>query len=414
MIIVGAGIAGLVAARELRARGFRVVVLEARDRLGGRIHSTGRGDAVRDWGAHWIHGVSGNPIAREARRAQLPTRIDPFRPLRLVRRDGKFVPESAIDLAEAEVAVLAEKQDDVVTHGQTAREWFRAQAPEFLTDPIRRWLVGSEMELAYGATLDELGAHFAIDEGFGGDEVTFPRGFASLPTAIAETGRRTGVQFRLGTPVRAATIHSDRVEIQADQAAFAARVALITIPTAVLAKTTARDFPWPPAHQKAWNRLGQGCLAKVFVRWRNGSRPGHLRGIRRISTLELDFPAELFLGDGAEATLLVSGPTGRSWEADAATARLGVDSFLRRVGISAAMVGEIAVTNWSQDPYARASYPFVAPETRFEDFATAGTAIQNRVFFAGDGTIAEHHATTHGAVISAERAVREITSRLTA
>lgn len=64
MLVIGAGLAGLAAAREITRRGHHVVVLEARDRIGGRIWtSTTWPDAPLDLGATWIHGVTGNPIS---------------------------------------------------------------------------------------------------------------------------------------------------------------------------------------------------------------------------------------------------------------------------------------------------------------------------------------------------------------
>lgn len=64
MLVIGAGLAGLAAAREITRRGHHVVVLEARDRIGGRIWtSTQWPDAPLDLGATWIHGVTGNPIS---------------------------------------------------------------------------------------------------------------------------------------------------------------------------------------------------------------------------------------------------------------------------------------------------------------------------------------------------------------
>src|SRR3954467_10796055 len=68
-LVLGAGIAGLAAARALRSRGHQVVVLEARDRIGGRCHTVDR----IDLGAHWIHGTEGNPITALARELSINT-----------------------------------------------------------------------------------------------------------------------------------------------------------------------------------------------------------------------------------------------------------------------------------------------------------------------------------------------------
>src|SRR3954452_6306974 len=72
-IVVGAGVAGLTAARLLTGAGRTVVVLEARDRIGGRVHTDRRHGLITDLGASWIHGVNGSPVAAAAAAFGIPT-----------------------------------------------------------------------------------------------------------------------------------------------------------------------------------------------------------------------------------------------------------------------------------------------------------------------------------------------------
>ncbi len=70
VVVIGAGMAGLAAAIELQGAGHRVRVLEARDRVGGRIHTSSAWDVPVELGASWVHGLAGNPIAALMRQVE--------------------------------------------------------------------------------------------------------------------------------------------------------------------------------------------------------------------------------------------------------------------------------------------------------------------------------------------------------
>ena len=101
-IVIGAGVAGLTAARLLARAGRRVVVLEARDRVGGRVTTDRRDGLVTDLGASWIHGITDSPVAAAARgvrhahrgvhRRRLPARQPPDR---VLRPDGRRLTDAA-------------------------------------------------------------------------------------------------------------------------------------------------------------------------------------------------------------------------------------------------------------------------------------------------------------------------------
>ena len=78
-MVVGAGAAGLTAARLLRDAGITVTVLEARDRIGGHLHTTEIAEATVDLGGAWIHGSSGNPVASFCSAHGLQFHADPMR-----------------------------------------------------------------------------------------------------------------------------------------------------------------------------------------------------------------------------------------------------------------------------------------------------------------------------------------------
>ena len=113
VIVIGAGIAGLTAARDLGIDGYDVVVLEARDRIGGRIWTSQELGVPADLGASWIHGFENNPIARLARRHSidiLRTDISSVTPARY--RSVALYDEDGRRLSGAETVAISEMMAD--------------------------------------------------------------------------------------------------------------------------------------------------------------------------------------------------------------------------------------------------------------------------------------------------------------
>lgn len=116
VVVIGAGIAGLAAARQLRLQGWEVVVLEGRDRVGGRLWSLRPPDLkgmALDLGASWIHGVQDNPIAALAQQWQIPTVTTDLDNSRLYDWDGRSVSDPQVDRLEGVMERLLAQQNQL-------------------------------------------------------------------------------------------------------------------------------------------------------------------------------------------------------------------------------------------------------------------------------------------------------------
>ncbi|HKP07936.1 MAG TPA: FAD-dependent oxidoreductase, partial [Microbacterium sp.] len=277
-IVVGAGVAGLTAARLLTKAGRRVVVLEARDRVGGRV-STDRHFAgtVTDMGASWIHGIAGSPVAAAAEAFGMRTvefTVGGYqpdsRPIAYYGPDGMRLTDAAtqafvddINAVDATLrdAVAESAPDasyrDVTETALAAQGW----DPE-RTQRVREYLE-HRAEEQYGAWIEDLAAHGLDDDAIDGDEVVFPDGYDRLPRRLAE-----GLDIRLIHVVTDVQWSPEGVLVTTDHGLFAAGTAIVTVPVGVLQSD---DFiiepPLPEPVAGALSRLTMNAFEKVFLRF---------------------------------------------------------------------------------------------------------------------------------------------------
>lgn len=200
VIVIGAGIAGIAAARTLVDRGFRVIVLEARARIGGRIATDWSMGSPVELGACFIHGSHGNPLALVAREAELRT-YSPKDADSLIYEDGTRVPESDDQEAEDLWGILTRRADRIAEQVLQTRgadmslgsllSRLRKKVKHPRSKEIDRLLSwhASNLEMACAADLESLSArHYDMDLQFGftGPHEIVRDGYGSIVNALAQ------------------------------------------------------------------------------------------------------------------------------------------------------------------------------------------------------------------------------------
>ncbi len=415
ILVVGAGVAGLAAARELARRGFEVTVLEARERIGGRIWTDRSLGAAVDLGASWVQGTRGNPIAALARELGAETRVTDYEDLYLYDRDGRPVPDRLVaEYAEefealmAEVAAAAGSGEDMAI----ARGLERALGGERLDPEERRllaWFMAS-LEVEAGADLEELSLRFAgDDEEFGGDDALFPRGYDQIVHGLAR-----GLDVRTGAAVRRVELGRTGVRVVTSGETLAADGALLTLPLGVL-QSGRVEFspPLPGWKREALRQLAMGVLDKVALGFPEPFWPTDRHFLGHVAERQGHFPVFLDLHRHLARPILVAflgGSPARALEdrSDGQVVDQAMAVLRRLYGPRVPEPTGFVRTRWGRDPWAGGSYSHVPVGGTSAAYEVLARPLDDRLFFAGEATSREYRGTVHGAFLSGLREAERI------
>lgn len=271
IVIVGAGIAGATAARQLIAAGYEVIVLEARNRIGGRI-DTVAGDAWPfpvELGAGMVREVAGSSIVGELAALKIETKlVDDTAEVRT--SDGAVVkaPDDVDKIVKEAVNWAKDASEDASLQDALNKVGAQAQSGTSGDSGVSEaeWLdhfVRTQVEEQNGADVADLSARFGWDPAEGSERVVVG-GYQKLVHSAL-----TGADVRLSSVVTMVSYGKDAIGIRfATGESLQADRLVMTVSLGVL-KSDAISFDpeLPPAHQKAIKALGMGSIEKVLLRF---------------------------------------------------------------------------------------------------------------------------------------------------
>ncbi len=402
VLVIGAGGAGLTAAKELIKTGASVLVLEARDRIGGRAFTDTSLGVPWDRGCSWLHSSEVNPWVAYARQNDfelLPDRFPRHIYDKSRRMDGsetagyRTVTERMMrELDHAGRRGLDIPAEAAMTQATLADRWY----PMAMRD-----LTGWEgIEPPNYSALDS----HQYDES--GEDLMIPRGYGTLLAHYAKD-----VEVRLRTPVSRIRWTAQRVSADTAAGIVAARVAVVALPSAVIADGAVIFSPHLPVEVlQAHHDLPLGLLDKVALRFKRNVFPSEATEFLQLR--RDDGRGMGYLTRHWDSNVCIGFVPGRfAHELEAAGEAAAIEYALAE--LTTMLGAEIrhqfdrgAATAWALDPFARGSYSHCLPG-RYGARAILTRPVGGRIVFAGEHTEQSAYGTLHGAHLSGLRAAAE-------
>ncbi len=401
VVIVGAGAAGLGAARTLIDKGLGVAVLEARDRIGGRAHTESATFGVPyDHGCHWLHSAYRNPWVRYAEDNGFDAYVEPDRQTiyvgdRPATRDENNAANIAYSDLWRAIADAGREGNDVsaASVAPVTGAWDALAAAR-----IGPWSMGKDLEDF--SCLDWWNSD-------GGDDWFCREGFGTL---VAHYGR--GLPVRLSTPVTGIRWNGPDVAVDTADGTLIAKAVLLTVSTGVLASGGIEFTPaLPPEKVESFHRLPMGTYNHIALQFSEnvfGTGPDHYFSYQTDTTDAVGFLTNV---SGTDLNFgYVGGDFGRGLEKAGVAAAVdwGLGELRKIFGstIDKAFV-KGNFTRWGEDPWTIGSYASAEPGYTHMRGALRKT-VAERIFFAGEACHHSMWATCGGALLSGINVARRV------
>ena len=402
VLVVGAGGAGLTAAKELMVKGVSVLVLEARDRIGGRAFTENSMGVPWDHGCSWLHASNVNPWIKYAQANGFEIFPDRF---------AREVYDGARRLTGAETAgyrAVHERMERELDKAGSRGLDIPAEAAmtqETLSDP---WYPMAMEELTgwegvEPANYSALDSHQFVEDG---EDYMIPRGYGTL---LAHYAKR--VEVKLRTPVTRIRWGGRGVVAETDDGPASAKVAVIALPSAIVAEGSVVFTPHLPIEVfQAHADLPLGILQKIALRFKKNVFPSETTEVLRMK--RDDGRGLNYLTRHFGTNVCIAFSVGRlARELEAAGEAAGVEHALSE--LTSMLGGDVrkhfdrgAATAWASDPFARGAYSHCVPG-RFGARAVLTRPVGGRLVFAGEHTEQSAYGTLHGAHLSGIRAAAQ-------
>lgn len=415
VVVIGAGMAGLKAASDLKALGYKVIVIEARNRIGGRTHTDTSLGVPLDMGASWIHGITNNPIYQFSQQSNTETFAWDYDLSRRFDLSGANQPlsesqyENAKDGIFSAIEFLANQSPDS-SIADAVNKARNERAFRGLNQTQIDYIVDASIIGEYALSADKLSIQSVLEgEDDDGGDVIPKEGYISLVEHVAQ-----GLNIRLNQIVSEIDYRNSITKITTTSDTFEADYVVLTVPLGVLKNNSITFLPaLPQSKTNAIDALKMGVLNKVYLRFPSQFWDLNLLNFDRISAPNGAFPywvdQQRLTGEPI-ISAHITGDFGQALEAKSDTEIVSetMAALQSMFGSRIPDPTDFSLTRWMQDQFSFGSYSAMSVGANPSMRPDLAASVSNKLFFAGEATDTDFPATVHGAYASGERAAEQI------
>ena len=409
VIVVGSGISGLAAASRLQSQGAKVTILEAKNRIGGRIYTDHALGAPFEVGAGWIHGPSReNPIKQLANNIKAETFITDDSNYVLFDSKGEKISDQNFQRIDSQWADILSHIDSELELGDTRSlaEVIEEEFPKALEDPLLKWAFSAYTEFDKGGPIEKISAYYHDEDRlFSGADVILPYGYDEILEPLSKN-----LDIRLEQRAERIAYGGDGVIVSTNENDFAADYVICSVPLGVLKQKKIKfKPPLPRKYQRKIERLGFGSVTKIALKfdkafWNTdvqyfgiATEPKGRWNLWLNYRTFSEHNILLGLSVGAYATI--------ADKMSASEITKDALSVLQSVwGKDVTKPSNVVYTNWSQDEEAFGAYSYPDKSNVPTDFDGLSEGISGdyykTLFLCGEHTTFDFAGTLHGAYMT--------------
>jgi len=410
VVVIGGGISGLAAAKKLKQKGFTIIVLEAQEKVGGRMRTDRSLGVAFDEGASWIHGPNGNPITNLASQSGANTFQTSDDNIKVYDTNGTSYTDTVLTTSENQFESTLNAVRSTGTQTQSFQTVFNSLYPTQANDRLWKYMLSAFLEFNTGGDISKLSSKFFDDdEEYSGADVIITNGYDKVTDFLA-----TGLDIRLNTRVSSIDYSDAKVNITANGNNIDADYVVVSVPLGVLKNNAITFTPSLPTNKiNAISNTNIGNLNKFLLVWNSPFWDTNLQYIGYTPDTKGKFNYFLNIKKFTQANGLMTFAFG-----DYATV---TESMTDSQVINEIMLNLKSIygnnipnptnflrTKWGQNINSFGAYSYATNGSTSADFDTLANEVNNKIFFAGEHTEREYRGTVHGAYLSGIREADKI------